>query len=67
MTGDGVHLNVAGNKFVADQAAAALAKALAVGESSGSVSLFNGKDLSGWHVDVPHQDDHPDEIASLLP
>ena len=23
-------------------------------------SLFNGKDLTGWHVDVPHLDDHPD-------
>ena len=22
-------------------------------------SLFNGKDLTGWHVDVPHLDDHP--------
>ena len=25
-----------------------------------SVSLFNGKDLSGWHVDVPEADDNPD-------
>jgi hypothetical protein len=24
-------------------------------------SLFNGKDLSGWHVDVPAMDDNPDE------
>ena len=23
-------------------------------------SLFNGKDLSGWHVDVPRQDKNPD-------
>lgn len=24
-----------------------------------SVSLFNGKDLTGWHVDVPKQDSNP--------
>jgi hypothetical protein len=24
-----------------------------------SKSLFNGKDLTGWHVDVPHLDEHP--------
>ena len=26
----------------------------------GAVSLFNGKDLTGWHVDVPAADDDPD-------
>ena len=26
---------------------------------SGSKSLFNGKDLSGWHVDVPKMDNDP--------
>lgn len=25
-----------------------------------SLSLFNGKDLAGWHVDVPDADDRPD-------
>lgn len=25
-----------------------------------SHSLFNGKDLSGWHVDVPEMDDNPE-------
>ncbi len=25
-----------------------------------TVSLFNGKDLSGWHVDVPNADKNPD-------
>lgn len=25
-----------------------------------SISLFNGKDLSGWHVDIPKQDTMPD-------
>lgn len=27
---------------------------------SASKSLFNGKDLSGWHVDVPEMDENPD-------
>ncbi|HEY5824190.1 MAG TPA: DUF1080 domain-containing protein [Cyclobacteriaceae bacterium] len=26
-----------------------------------SVNLFNGKDLSGWHVDVPELDKNPDK------
>jgi len=29
-------------------------------------SLFNGKDLSGWHVDVPHLDDHPDAPPTFV-
>jgi hypothetical protein len=33
---------------------------------SDSKSLFNGKDLTGWHVDVPHRDDHPDAPASFI-
>ena len=39
-----------------------LVTALAVcgcGPSGGSQSLFNGKDLSGWHVDVPAADTNP--------
>jgi len=28
---------------------------------SQSFSLFNGVDLSGWHIDVPDMDDNPDE------
>lgn len=27
---------------------------------SRAVSLFNGRDLSGWHVDVPQRDEDPD-------
>ncbi len=27
---------------------------------SQTVSLFNGKDLGGWHMDVPEMDDNPD-------
>jgi hypothetical protein len=29
-------------------------------------SLFNGKDLTGWHVDVPHRDNHPDAEATFV-
>ncbi|MFP4093759.1 MAG: DUF1080 domain-containing protein [Cyclobacteriaceae bacterium] len=28
--------------------------------SEQSISLFNGKDLSGWHVDVPEMDENPE-------
>lgn len=28
-------------------------------KGTGSYSLFNGKDLSGWHVDVPDMDEDP--------
>ncbi len=31
-----------------------------------SKSLFNGKDLSGWHVDVPHLDAHPDAKPTFI-
>lgn len=31
-----------------------------------STSLFNGKDLTGWHVDVPDRDDHPDTEATFV-
>ncbi|MEQ1830590.1 MAG: DUF1080 domain-containing protein [Pirellula sp.] len=29
-------------------------------------SLFNGKDLTGWHVDVPYADDHPDAQPTFI-
>lgn len=29
-------------------------------------SLFNGKDLTGWHVDVPHLDEHPDAKPTFI-
>lgn len=32
---------------------------IAVAEDSGTISLFNGKDLTGWHVDVPEMDKDP--------
>ncbi len=30
------------------------------------VSLFNGADLSGWHMDVPAMDQHPDTTRPFL-
>jgi hypothetical protein len=31
-----------------------------------TTSLFNGKDLTGWHVDVPHLDKNPDAKATFI-
>lgn len=31
-----------------------------------SISLFNGEDLSGWHVDVPEMDENPDAINPFI-
>ncbi len=71
LTGDGVHLNAAGNAFVAAQAAEAIGQALkketaAATSDSKATSLFNGKDLDGWHVDVPHLDKNPDAEATFI-
>ncbi len=71
LTGDGVHLNAAGNKFVAARAAEAIAKALQKKTTSSTsdystTSLFNGKDLTGWHVDVPHLDKNPDAKTTFI-
>lgn len=33
---------------------------------SESYSLFNGKDLSGWHYDVPELDENPDGIVPFI-
>jgi len=71
LTGDGVHLNADGNQFVADQAAQAIAaelkkKSPAAPAEGKTSSLFNGKDLTGWHVDVPHRDDHPDAKDTFI-
>ena len=71
LTGDGVHLNVAGNQFVAAQAATAIAKALSAKAtttttSGKTTSLFNGTDLSGWHSDIPHRDKNPDAKATFI-
>ncbi|MDA3821819.1 MAG: DUF1080 domain-containing protein [Bacteroidales bacterium] len=31
-----------------------------------TISLFNGKDLSGWHVDVPAMDANPDTLNPFI-
>lgn len=31
-----------------------------------SISLFNGKDLTGWHVDVPAMDENPDTLNPFI-
>ena len=33
---------------------------------STTIALFNGRDLTGWHVDVPHQDQNPDAKATFI-
>jgi len=76
LTSDGVHLNDAGNQFVAARAAKAIVLALSgealsggssrMGSEPQSVDLFNGKDLTGWHTDVPSSDDNPDAEATFI-
>lgn len=31
-----------------------------------SIDLFNGKDLTGWHVDIPYLDTHPDAQGAFI-
>ncbi len=31
-----------------------------------SINLFNGKDLTGWHVDVPEMDNNPNAITPFI-
>ncbi|EON77233.1 hypothetical protein ADIS_2313 [Lunatimonas lonarensis] len=31
-----------------------------------TISLFNGKNLEGWHIDVPELDDNPDGIIPFI-
>ena len=35
-------------------------------DKSKAQELFNGKDLSGWHVDVPHRDKNPDAKPTFI-
>ncbi len=63
LTGDGVHLNAAGNKFVANHCASSIVKAMGlrlVEKLKKPRSLFNGKDLSGWYSDIPQADKKSD-------
>ena len=68
LTSDGVHLNIDGNRFVAALASEAIAEALQKSEAvtRSAKSLFNGKDLTGWHVDVPHRDNNPDAKPTFI-
>ncbi|AEE54211.1 3-keto-disaccharide hydrolase [Haliscomenobacter hydrossis] len=36
------------------------------GSKSAGQSLFNGKDLSGWHVDVPELDKNPQALSPFI-
>lgn len=70
LTRDGVHLNQLGNQFVAGKAAESIASALRADlktdVTTSSIRLFNGKDLEGWHVDVPHLDKNPDSKPTFI-
>lgn len=35
-------------------------------QTNNTKSLFNGKDLSGWHVDVPEMDKNPEAINPFI-
>jgi len=35
-------------------------------EKPKTISLFNGVDLTGWHVDVPAMDQNPDTINPFI-
>lgn len=61
----GMTLGVA---FLSPMAAQEPKQALAVPApaATNSVSLFNGKDLTGWHVDVPERDNNPDAKATFI-
>ena len=49
---------------------ASLAVALAMTQTAPAaghpISLFNGRDLTGWHMDVPALDKHPDGVRPFL-
>ncbi len=47
-------------------AVASATETAAATSDSKTTSLFNGKDLSGWHVDVPHLDENPDAKATFI-
>ncbi|MFK7788313.1 MAG: DUF1080 domain-containing protein, partial [Phycisphaeraceae bacterium] len=47
-------------------AKAKVAAAMAPNTSPKTISLFNGKDLTGWYPDVPAADDNPDIEPSFI-
>ena len=48
------------------QVAEPVKDAAATRTDSNTISLFNGKDLTGWHVDVPELDKNPDAPATFI-
>ncbi|WP_150450891.1 3-keto-disaccharide hydrolase [Arenibacter lacus] len=40
--------------------------AVVVCHAQKSIELFNGKDLSGWHIDVPDMDNNPKAITPFI-
>jgi len=45
---------------------AALAATCGANARQPSRELFNGKDLTGWHVDIPHLDKNPDAQGAFI-
>lgn len=43
-----------------------LASTLMSGIATKSISLFNGRDLSGWHIDVPEMDKNPNVKSPFI-
>ena len=41
-------------------------KEVSIAKDSKPLRLFNGMDLTGWHVDVPHLDEEPDAEATFV-
>ena len=46
--------------------AAVAAALLSTSVQSAPIALFNGKDLSGWHMDVPELDNNPGGTKPFL-
>lgn len=42
-----------------------LALAMTACNNDGEAKLFNGTDLSGWHMDVPQRDTVPEALCPL--
>jgi hypothetical protein len=65
-----LNILIAGLAMLAGRADAQAAKPLeektAKRTDADTISLFNGKDLTGWHVDVPHLDTHPNAAATFI-
>jgi hypothetical protein len=51
------------NRIIVTSILCAIATSVSVAQS---ITLFNGKDLTGWHVDVPEMDTNPDAINPFI-